>query len=108
MAGSRCRPRLRSPAVAVQYPLHQGLRDVAGDAWVLLQSADAVLVPALPVRHVDPHRPAVGDDDRAELILDAEQHLELVAVGADAAAVDQARDLPQELLVVGRDADVTA
>src|ERR687894_756102 len=84
------------------------LGDVAGYLRVLLQAAGRVLVPVLPEGHVDPELVARAHEDSPELLVDAEQHLELVAVLRDLELVDEPEGVPDQVLVVRRDTYVHA
>jgi uncharacterized membrane protein len=56
---------------------------VAGDLGILAEPSHRVLVPALAERDVYPQAVAGLDQDRAQLAVDAEQHLELVPVSSE-------------------------
>src|SRR5829696_1223376 len=83
-------------------------RDVAGDFGVLLETTGGVLVPVLPEGYVDPELVSSPDEDTSELLVHAQEHLELVAVFGDFELVDQPEGVPDQELVVRRYADVDA
>ena len=62
----------------------------------------------LAERDVDPQAMALPDEALAELLGDAEQHLELVLVRAEAATGDNAARLRDKPLVMRGDPDVAA
>src|ERR1700709_2846299 len=89
-------------------PRHHRLQDMAGDLGVLAQAADRGGVPVVAVGDVDAHPVAGGDEDAAQLLVDPQEHLELVLVRLQPVAVDQRGGGGGEKLVVGGDADVSA
>src|SRR4028119_1256348 len=98
---------LLSPYGAGYAPDHV-LGDVAGYLRVLFEAAGRVLVPVLPERHVDPELVAGVHEDAPELLVDAEQHLELVAVLRYLQLVDEPQGMPDQILIVRRYPDVHA
>src|SRR4028119_2006993 len=98
---------LLSPYDAGYAPDHV-LRDVAGYLRVLLEAAGRVLVPVLPVGHVDPELVARVHEDATQFLVDAEQHLELVAVLRYLQLVDEPQGIPDQLLLARRHPDVHA
>src|SRR4028118_1007224 len=83
-------------------------RDVAGYLRVLLEAAGRVLVPVLPEGHVDPKLVARVHEDATQFLVDAEQHLELVAVLRYLQLVDEPEGMPDQILIVRRYPDVHA
>src|SRR5436190_5574356 len=83
-------------------------RDRPRHRRILLQAAQRVAVPVLAERHV--HAQAVlGLHELAPTLLaHAEEHLELVLAPGEPALLDPAQRLPDQPLVVRRDADVRA
>src|SRR5215212_4438956 len=70
------------------------LRDVASYLRVLLEAPARVLVPVLPEGHVDPELVPGSDEYAPELLVDAEEHLELVAVLGHLELVDEPQGVP--------------
>src|SRR5215203_6934650 len=83
-------------------------RDVAGDLGVLLEAPARVLVPVLPKGHVDPELVPGPYEYASQLLVHAEEHLELVAVLGHLELVDEPQGVPDQKLVVGRDPHVGA
>src|ERR687893_164553 len=83
------------------------LRHVSGYLGVLLEAPARVLEPLLTERHVDPELVPGPDQYPPELLVHAEEHLELVAVLRDFELVDEPEGVPDQELVVGRDPDVS-
>src|SRR5690606_16432962 len=67
----------------------EAAQHVSGDRRVLAQAAQRVQVPLDAVGHVDPQAMPVADEDAPELVVDAEQHLHLVAVAVQPQPVDE-------------------
>jgi hypothetical protein len=75
---------------------------------VLAQAPHRVGIPIAAVGDVDTEAVTGVDQDAAELFVDSEQHLELVAVAGEAVLVEETGGAADQVFVVGGDADVSA
>src|SRR5262249_40192179 len=89
-------------------PRQESPQHVPRDFGILAQPSHGVRVPVPPIGDVDAQAVAGGEEDAAQLVIDAEEHLELVAVAGHAVLVEKGGGGAGEIFVVGGDADVDA